>query len=287
VDTAKYDYRSMVTMASSVTNLGLAYFLSGNERYAQKAHDLLNTWYIDPATKMNPNLNFAQSVPGVADGRKEGIIDTLQMAMMIDSLEMLRSSPAFTSAEFDALTTWFTTFLGWLRTNPLGMGEEAATNNHGSYYDLQTMRYAIFLGNTALATQLAELVKTRRIPIQVNPDGSEPLELSRTNSLFYSEYGLTANFGVAQLAADVGVDLFGFQTTDGRSLRKALDFLTPYADPAKVWPYPQITLDDRSQLVSLLRRASIAYSDPIYEQTLEMYYASALPSHIVQLVYPK
>jgi len=58
----------------------------------------------------------------VADGRKEGIIDTLQMAMMIDSLEMLRASPAFTTAEFDTLTGWFTTFLGWLRTNPLGWG---------------------------------------------------------------------------------------------------------------------------------------------------------------------
>ena len=122
------------------------------------------------------------------------------------------------------------------------------------------MRYAIFLGNKDLATQLATLAEARRVASQINPDGSEPQELSRTNSLFYSEYDLTANFGIAQLAAAVGVDLFAYQTTDGRSLRKALDFLAPYADPAKTWPYPQIMPDDRSQLAPLLRRASVAFN---------------------------
>jgi len=74
---------------------------------------------------------------------------------------------------------------------------------------------------------------------------------------------------------------------DGRSLRKALDFLAPYADANKVWPYPQLVMDDRTLLIPLLRRAGIAYKAPAYEQTLEMYYAAALRSHIVQLVHPK
>ena len=167
VDSNKYDYRSGQTMASSVTTLGLAYFLSRNEKYAQKAHDLLKVWYIDAATKMNPNLNYAQSVPGVATGRKEGIIDTLAMAYMIDSLEMLKDSPAFTAAEFTALNAWFTSFLGWLRTSAFGMAEEATGNNHASYYDVQAMRYAIYLGNTTLASQLATMARTRRV---VDPD---------------------------------------------------------------------------------------------------------------------
>ncbi len=195
VDSDKYDYHSMVTMSGAVNSLGLAYFLTHSEKYAQKAHDLLKVWYVDAATKMNPNLNYAQSVPGVATGRKEGIIDTLQMAYMIDSLEMLRESPAFNTTEFSAVTAWFTSFLDWLRTSTFGKGEEAANNNHGSWYDVQTMRYAIFLSNNALAMQLAELAKTRRIGAQINPDGTLPQELSRTNSLFYSEYDLTALFG--------------------------------------------------------------------------------------------
>jgi hypothetical protein len=200
---------------------------------------------------------------------------------------MLRDSPAFTAAEFTAITAWFTSFLDWLRTSAFGMAEEAATNNHGSWYDVQTMRYAIFLGNNTLATQLATLAKTRRIGAQINPDGSEPQEIARTNSLYYSEYDLTANMDIAQLAADVGVDLYGYQTADGRSVRKSLDFLAPYADATKVWPYPQIIMDDRTLLIPLLRRAGIVYNAPAYEQMLGMYYATALPSHITQLIYPK
>jgi hypothetical protein len=287
VDSDKYDYHSMFTMTGSVTTLSLAYFFTRNEKYAMKAHDLLKTWYIDAATKMNPNLNYAQSVPGVATGRKEGIIDTLQMAYMMDGLEMLRDSPAFTTSDFSSLSAWFTSFLDWLRTSTFGKGEEAAGNNHGSWYDVQTIRYAVFLGNKDLAVMLAQLAQSRRIAAQINPDGSEPQELSRTNSLFYSEYDLRANFGIAQLAAGVGVDLFGYQTSDGRSLRKALDFLAPYADPNKVWPYMQIMPDDRSQLLELLRRGSVAYNAPSYETALENYYAAVLPSNIVELVYPQ
>jgi hypothetical protein len=236
---------------------------------------------------MNPNLNFAQSVPGLATGRKDGIIDTVQMTNMIDGVEMLRDSPAFTTADFSAITTWFTSFLDWLRTSAFGRAEESSTNNHGSWYDVQTMRYAIFLGNTTLAVQLAELAKSRRIAAQINPDGSDPVEIARTNSLYYSQYGLTANFGIAQLAAAVGVDLFNYQTADGRSLRKALDFLAPYADPNRVWPYPQLVVDNRRLLIGLLRRAGAAYKEPAYEQALQMNYADVLPPNIVQLTYPQ
>ena len=288
VDSNKYDYHSMFTMSGSVNMLGLAYFLTRDEKYATKAHTLLQTWYIDAATKMNPNLNYAQSIPqSTTTGRKEGIIDTLQMAYMIDGLEMLRDSPSFTASDFTAVTAWFTSFVDWLRTSTFGKGEEAATNNHGSWYDVQTMRYAVFLGNTTLATQLANLAKTRRIGAQINPDGSEPQEIARTNGLYYSEYDLTANFDIAHLAAIVGVDLFTYQTADGRSVRKALDYLTPYADPTKAWPDPEIVKDDRSLLIPLLRRAAAVYNAPAYETTLQMYYSAILPANITQIVYPK
>jgi hypothetical protein len=85
----------------------------------------------------------------------------------------------------------------------------------------------------------------------------------------------------------VGVDLFGYQTADGRSVRKALDFLVPYADASKVWPFPQIVMDNRRLLMPLLRRAAAAYKAPAYEQTLQMFYADVLPTNIMQLTYPQ
>ena len=57
--------------------LSLAYYFSGDERYASKAVDVLEEWFLKDETKMNPNLNFAQGVPGRLNGSSWGIIDTV------------------------------------------------------------------------------------------------------------------------------------------------------------------------------------------------------------------
>jgi hypothetical protein len=292
--TSAYDYTAMLTMTDSVTALGLAYFLTGNEKYAAKAHDLLNAWYITAATRMNPNFNYAQSVPGVADGRKEGVIDGLQMAQMLDGVELLRAAGGLSQADYDGLITWFSSMLTWLTTNaPLALQEKAATNNHGTWYDVQTSRYAVFVGKPEIAVQIANDAKQQRIAKQVLPSGQQPEETKRTNGYFYSLYNLTGLFDLATLAGGVGVDLFHYQTTDARSIQKALDFMAPYADATKVWPPPGVTSTQitqpppREMLIPLLRRGSAAYNAMSYEQTLEMYFAADLPADETELVYPK
>jgi hypothetical protein len=49
---------------NDVFNLGLAYFFTGNETFAATAASRLNAWCLDPATRMNPNLNYANWVKG-------------------------------------------------------------------------------------------------------------------------------------------------------------------------------------------------------------------------------
>jgi hypothetical protein len=80
----------------------------------------------------------------------------------------------------------------------------------------------LFTGNKKLATKVLKN-ETNRIAEQVTPAGEQPLELVRTRALSYSTGNLAGLFQLAALAEKVNVDLWRFQTSDGRSIRKALE----------------------------------------------------------------
>ena len=52
----------------------------------------------------------------------------------------------------------------------------------------------------------------------------------------------------------------------GRSLRKAIDWLTPYATRHTPWPYSQPKTPDWMTMFSVLRRAATAYGERTYEE---------------------
>jgi len=285
-NTDAFDHVRLNNLSEAVIALGLAYYLSEDGKYAEHAAMLVRTWFLESKTRMNPNLDFAQGVPGVTSGRAEGVIDTMRLARMLDAIELLRGATAWPPADEMALKTWFTQLLEWLRTNKQAKAEENAANNHGTWYDVQVARYAAFVDKPELVKTLAESAKQRRIAVQIESDGSQPKELARTKTFDYSMFNLHGLFDLATLARGVGVDLFAYTTSDGRSIRKALDYMVPYADPARKWPGMQITPSKHDEFVELLRRAGIAYHEPVYEQTLQTHFRGTADNDVVQIVYP-
>jgi hypothetical protein len=271
-------------MANDVETLALAHFFTGDRRYADHAARLLRVWFLDPATRMNPNLEFAQSVPGVTPGRPAGLIDTVDLVAMVEGVELMASSGSLPEGDLAGLRGWFTRYLDWLLSSNNGKQEGEATNNHGNWYDVQVCRFALFVDRDDLARRIVEQAGTLRISRQIEPDGSQPRELARTRSLHYSLYSLTALFALATMGQHLGVDLFHFETADGRSLRRALDFLAPYADPAITWPHQQIGDRGTRTLLPLLRQASRAFHDPRYDDLLSRFFATELPTHRITLV---
>jgi hypothetical protein len=275
-------------MAAAVETLGLAYFFTDDERYAEHAVKLLRTWFIDPATRMNPNLNFAQSIPGVTPGRPAGVIDTVDLIGMLEGVALLARSRAYTGKDDEALRAWFQDYLAWLMQSEIGLGEKAATNNHGSWYDAQVVRFALHAGRKDVAQRVAADAGMGRIAAQIQADGRQPRELGRTRSFHYSGYNLTALFTLAAMSANanLGTDLFTFQTHDGRSLRRALNYLLPFLNPDVPWPYQQLGSRDNPALISLLRRARRVYDDPRYESVLNRRFGGQLADHRSRLVLP-
>jgi hypothetical protein len=228
------DHNTTSHMIDAVQTLSLAYYFTGDERYAQRAALLLRTFFIDPPTRMNPNLEFAQGIPGINTGRGIGIIETQRMVDVVDSVGLLADSKAWTAADDRALRQWFDQYLTWLLESPHGKDESAAKNNHGTHYDVQVITYALFLGKRNIATRVLREVPEKRIAVQIEPDGRQPLELARTKAWSYSIMNLRGLLQLKKLSQDAGVDL------PDEQLKKALDFLRPYAKGEKQWPYPQI-----------------------------------------------
>jgi hypothetical protein len=265
----KYDRPLLRGLSEAVGTLGLAYYLTGDERYAEHAAKLLRVWFLDADTRMNPNLNYAQFVPGVTDGRGTGIIDTVALLDVVDAVGMLGGSRHWARADQAGMEAWFKDYLRWLRTSRNGKEEAAAFNNHGTWYDAQVEAYGLFVGERETVRELLEASKAKRIARQIEPDGRQPLELKRTKSFDYSVVNLRGLFALATLGDRVGVDLWRYETADGRGIRKALDWLVPYAAGEKKWEHEQITPLRGGSLAPLLRRAGVAYREPRYGRLAE------------------
>jgi len=247
-----------------IETLTLAYYLFQEEQYAAHASKLIRTWFLDPKTKMNPHLNYGQAVPGRSPGRGVGIIDSRGFIKLLDALSLLSSSDSFQPEEHGQLQNWFSDFLQWLRTSDLGKEEASAENNHGSWYAAQTGRIALFVGETEIARDIVERVRRERIPHQFSPDGSQPHELKRTQSLHYSFFNLEALSVVARVGEHLGIELWQSES-ESDSLRPGVQFLLPYLLSQKKWTYPQMKEYSLSRgCISLLRMASHRYNDPDY-----------------------
>ncbi len=251
------------TLSSNTETLGLAYYFTGDQRYADKAAGLIRTWFLDEATYMNPNLNHAQCRPGHNLGSKSGVLDGRLLISAMEASLFIAESGALSHIEYEHLRSWALAYWEWLTTDEMALQEAQSKNNHGSYYDVQAIYFALYSGQQDQAKQIAQQFMNTRILQQIKADGSMPEELARTRPLFYSLYNLHAMFLVAHLAEQVNIDLWQADQANAK-LRAALDYLAPYANPELSWPQDMIGPDNRMEIYPLLQMAHRAYPDGNY-----------------------
>ena len=241
----KLDRNRLSEMATGVTTLSLAWYFSGEERYAQKATELIRVWFLNKDTHMNPNLNYAQIVPGLYNGKGRcyGVIDAYSFVEMLDAVQLLEGSTAFTKKDSKALKAWFSKFLQWMLTSDQGIEEGKQLNNHSTAHDVQVIAYAIYVGNKKVLDEYFGQFYEKRIKAQIEDDGRQPQELRRTLAFGYSQYNLTHMIDVMQMARHAGYTMEGLPR-----MEKAADFLSPYlGKKVEEWPYKQISDWDYKQ----------------------------------------
>jgi len=257
------DHENIFKVTNAVSTLGLAFYLTGREDYAAQAATLVRVWFLDPATRMNPHLNFGQGIPGINTGRGIGIIETRSLPELLDGVTLIEGSKAWTPADRSALQEWMRAYVKWLIESPYGHDESKNGNNHETWYEVQVTSLALWTSQEDLAKRTLERGR-ESLANEIEPDGRMPRELERTKAWDYSAFNLEAFCHLARLGSRAGVDLWNYRTPDGRSLRQAVDFLVPFATGERKWTYEQISDFHPSALHAVLRRAAIAWKEPKY-----------------------
>jgi hypothetical protein len=255
------DAGNFAAVCYDARTLALAYYFSGEEKYAAKAAEFVRVWFLDPATRMNPNLKYGQGIPGVVEGRAAGLITARCLTDLVDAVGLLAGSKNWTPDDQQGMVAWAGDYFQWLTTSKIGLAEDAAANNHGTFYDAEAVSLALFIGKTNFAREKLLTAREKRIAGEIEPDGKMPQELRRTLSFHYSLFNLDAELQLADLGRNAGVDLWHYQTADGRSILKAAEFMAPFADPDRAWPYQQIQRPNRNELGALLLRVAAEFPE--------------------------
>ncbi len=259
-DGDEFDRVRLSAMAGDVRQLALAAYFSGDQRYSKHAEKLLRVWFVDPKTRMNPSLAYAQAVPGKSKGRGIGIIDTFELADVVDAALLLKTQGMLSDEVFTALRGWFGAYARWLDTHENGIEERAAKNNHGTFYDMQYMLFSLFAQDCNAA--LRSIIRARgRIDTQITASGEMPLESSRSKSLHYHVFNLEAFLMIARMGEHFGLDLYSYKGKQGGGIVQTLGMLAGYAGREDQWPHEQIKDDSAVYLWKMLSRALTTFDD--------------------------
>jgi len=222
--------RYLMRLSVQVPALAAAWTISKEQRFADHAARHLNAWFVNKDTRMNPSLQYSQAIHGRVTGRGTGIIDTIHLVEVARAIELL--------PRMNDVKAWFADYLEWMTTHPYGIEERDAKNNHATCWVMQAASFARLAGNAEITQFVRDRFKNVLIPGQLAPDGSFPEELRRTKPYGYSLFNLDAMAAICQLLSTPQDNLWKFEMSDGRGMRKALEFMVPYIRNKSSWPHP-------------------------------------------------
>ena len=245
-------------LGEAVRALALLYHVTGSEDYAKKCSELIREWFSNPERGMNPNMNYAQGIPGRAAGRGAGIIDARRFSYAVAVVPLLRGSMFWSKEDDKAIRKWSEEFLKWMAESENGQKELMAKNNHGLWYDAIRLMHLL---NLERRDEMVEVVKSSLLPrldSQIAEDGSLPKELERTLSLHYSTFALEAIAVAGSLTEFADESVWSYRTSDGRSLEQVLEYLAPYYENPDKWPFTQIKPFEKERGAQILYLAGSA-----------------------------
>lgn len=259
LESDKYHGIRLQLLFDDTLNLALAWRVFGDIRYAEHGAKLVRTWFIDERTRMSPHMTYAQ-LRADHDNKGTGasLLDFKDVYYFLDAVRLIEISGVMSPADVRALSDWFRSYANWLDTDPVGICGFQATNSHGVFFDLQRAAIAAYLGDASTLNRV-RLHSRERLHGQIAADGSLPEELGRIrpmHNVFFTLQGWTA---LARLMSNVGDDLWGYRTVDGRGIGLALDWVNNLA-ASREWPASTIDEVEMKRLAPLMQDRANHYT---------------------------
>lgn len=284
-----YDVGPLSRLVHTVQLLSIAYGFSRDSRYAARVAELLSVWFVDPLTRMNPHMNYAQYIPGregvagpqgcpprwVESSNGNGIyvsyggaIEGACLPLLLNALRVFEDAPELNPSLWKGLVQWFDAFLDWLLNSPLGLDEKNTPNNHAIWYRVQVISYAVFVGRREWARNIIEDDLPLLLNLQMKEDGALPQECWRAIPLTYICFALSALLNIARLGEEAGVSCpWTSETEQGRSIPLGVGWLARHIIET---PISGAGLESKSDVEALCRMVlAVAirhFPEPIFHQ---------------------
>ncbi len=288
----EYDHIPMKRMVGGVDHLVLAWEVTRERKYAESACRWLRRWFIDPETAMNPNMNWAQFIPGkdmfgklgpgdypiryiqdpvTGEGLFTSFGGTIEASCLIivpELINLLNHGGFLTVKEFMALRQWFSKFLTWLKDSVPGNDARMCRNNHAAWFCAYAGYAAVLAGNNESIAEILGGFLPSCLKKQIRKDGAQPEELQRPASFGYTMFSLTAFCDATLLVRQYAPDLFSSNTAQNALLRQGIDFVLPYCLGEAEWGYPDLHGAKRNGAVPVFAAAYYLWEDERYRKAI-------------------
>ncbi|KAJ3883038.1 chondroitin AC/alginate lyase [Lentinula edodes] len=206
----------------------LASLISGNRQYVKAAINILNAFFLDQDTRMNPNLDFGQVIrgPGNNVGTFTGPLDMRGLVKVINAIMILkRSNSTDWTPELDQqMQAWMSHYLDWLKNSEIGKKARSRPNNHGTFYYMSMSALSIALNKPQDAVNAMEEFFGTTFQEQIAKSGEQPFESVRTRPLHYRCFNLEGLIVLAKIGDYLGKNYWNTKTKYGATIKTAIDF---------------------------------------------------------------
>ncbi|MFC7155313.1 alginate lyase family protein [Halomarina halobia] len=213
---ARSDYTAAIEMGDRIRDLGLAYQLTGEDKYARQAVEFLDHWFLNPSTRMRPE-------------KTDGIELYITIPKMWYGAELVRDHPAWQRGDVGSqadLEAWTADFLATLPT-----GTPDWIQNVFVWREVCHAAGAVYIGDTDARSAAFDRLRADAFS-QLREDGLLQNEIERSEGLSYSMYALKAFVTAAELGRHNGDDLYGHEKYGGSAIKLMFDGYVEYVlDP--------------------------------------------------------
>ncbi len=255
-----FDKDKLRKLAYLVYHAAILYFITEDKRYYQLIKKHCQYFFVNEETKMNPNMNHGQFIPGICDGRGSGIIDyAANFTYALHMLHILAKNQMLEIDFLNEMKAWHFEFRDWLLHSEIGIEESKSENNHGVMYDLLILISGIFTNQIDdIEIQVNDFLETK-INQQIASDGSLPQEIIRTKSKNYTFMALKGMLDFSKISEEYGFILWNSKIKD------CVKWLYQYEIAKnKIWPYQQITTFDECIYLYFMEITSLKYGQIYY-----------------------
>lgn len=256
-------------------NLALAYRISGEERYADRALMWIHRWCIDQDSYMFPDgIVVGPFTPGLRPGGDVGIF--LRGADLFLACYLLDSYIGWGLEQRAAVKRWVRSMITPHRELMFYNGQPMY-NNWEDARLCYLLKAALFLHDVEI---MIEVFRRWReiIPQKMTAEGQLPRETERTRSMTYTLAALNHTIEIAEIARQCGENLYDY-AADGKCLKRAIDYAAHYLLHIDDWPFKLIKpLEEelKEKPRPLFKLAHRYWGDTQYQQVLERWWPETI-----------